>query len=332
MEKAMEKMVRQLKLWLVVFVICAGCTMDMNGSSYDVAPVSPTVVSPDNRSDHALDALVVIDTSTYLQISAVGTVGKFGGYGSVSDAAVKDVIDFAAAELYKATSIRMVLNGIVRVSLGTDLNPDEASVLMKQYVGKLFDDYENQPEVFVIISKMGNAWVKGGFLQDSVVPLPDSDYCNEFQLLSDKGPIPQQRTASLVVDWDNYYAGCGYDYETFPGTMRISDKPTHGECRNNPADTCVLRSDGAYYQCQSLTTNKKSDRTFFRAGIILHEFLHAADLKEYGHYFSPSCNAAMVHVPGYDTIVFNPDDNDVHFSMCPLTFDEARASFKGCSP
>ncbi len=273
-----------------------------------IQPAKPPCGSADvvcAQNDHALDALVVIDTSTYLQDNH-----RWGGFGYLSDDDVLKVMSGVQLSLSQRASVKLKLQKIIRVSFGTEITADEGYLNMVNWASAYLRT-SDPPEAFIVFSKMGSGWSMGGGSQ--WVPAPaDTAYCNEFGFWMPNSEAQRHATIALV-DWDHLVGACGYNFMVFPGNERVSDKPTKGECRNNPADVCEFSPERQIYACHSINASNmsKTDPSVWRENTIIHELLHAVDIEGLGN---------KAHIGGSFT----------SYDINPKYLEEFASRLKGC--
>lgn len=273
-----------------------------------------------NRNDNALDVLVVVDVSTY----RVGNY-TFAGYGHVSDAEIVQVMDSVKVQLQQNAHVQEVLLGIERVSFGVDLDPEQGG-LIQQWVTDRANSASNPPEAVIVLSKAGIAWTFGGYSGASMLTAPS--YCNEWEMFV-PSPMGQRYVAIAVIDWDHGFGVCGYDHEHFPGNEHVSDKPTAGECRGDLNDTCVPSPYGTGFVCQSVLSDPSMNPLAFRSFVIIHELLHAVDLKHLGHGGDAACFGSWLEYQADGGLTqYGPDQQ--YYTMCPMVIMEFASHLKGC--
>jgi hypothetical protein len=157
----------------------------------------------------------------------------------------------------------------------------------------------------------------GGY--SSMASVPDPTYRNPFRNV--RGIDNQIYVANL--HWSHRYAQCGYGDSTL--AEPVSDVAINGECRNQPGTACV--DQYGYSMCSTaLDDLYASTPTYFKAAVIVHEFLHPFGMHGAGdHYGTETCKESM----GWDASWrFDFTESQRYVVMCPYTFDNFAAGYQ----
>ena len=277
--------------------------------------------------NRALDIIAYIDTDTSDWYrtrdpdTGYSLTTEWGFNQTATEPDVRRVLDLAAQLFYEKTGVSLIVRD-VRLQSFDGIHPYDY-----EWVKELLETEAEPPEMVAIFSPRDGAWVNGGYSVFSQPVEEDSPYCNEFELAYPE--IGQKGAGIVIIDWDHYYAACGYDHDNPPGRTRISETPASNECYGNQSDICVLRNDGLYYQCESTLSDIYSERDFWTTSVIIHEITHTLDTESYGHFGSVTCpDVPKPSEVGWETFRRAHQEN---FGICPKTFPLIIDHFKGCS-
>lgn len=260
---------------------------------------TPPLLSVPANKNRALDVIAYLDTDSF---------------PGVTENDVRRVLARTGELFFAKTGIHIVVRDVQSVSLNNLVVTVDNTYPLIDWART--HNLTHKAESVIIFSKLLTNWQTGGFAESAAFDDSSVEYCNEFD-----GLAGQRGFSIPVIDFHHHFSRCGYDENSFPGTNRISEVPTQGECSNNPNDICVLRSDRLYYQCQSTVQDVYSDLDFFTATSIIHELSHGIDLDAYGHYGEyPKCTLEAI----------DRNDAQLNFGMCPKTFSQFSSHLKGC--
>jgi hypothetical protein len=182
---------------------------------------------------------------------------------------VRRVFAVAQGLMRTKTGVPMVL--VDYVTVGSGVPAALASTYLAAHASA-------PPDGVLVLSDDTNATTFGGYSVTVTLPSPWLNrYSSPF--------LAPNRAYVAVVDFDHYYARCGYTAEL----EHVSATSFGGECRNVTGLQCTL-TNGKYWTCPNASADLYAQPDIFPASTFVHEFSHPfGPAGNNDHYGTPTC-------------------------------------------